>query len=49
MGFIVYLIVGGLSGWLAGLVIGKELPAILLPFTLITLMAELVGRHPLVS
>jgi len=27
MGFILYLIVGGLIGWLAGLILGKDVPA----------------------
>lgn len=26
MGFLLYLIVGGLIGWLAGLIIGKDVP-----------------------
>ncbi|KIL53064.1 GlsB/YeaQ/YmgE family stress response membrane protein [Jeotgalibacillus campisalis] len=26
MGFILYLIVGGLIGWLAGLILGKDVP-----------------------
>ncbi|MEW9502981.1 GlsB/YeaQ/YmgE family stress response membrane protein [Jeotgalibacillus marinus] len=27
MGFIFYLIVGGLIGWLAGVILGKDIPA----------------------
>ena len=26
MGFILYLIIGGIIGWLAGLILGKDLP-----------------------